>query len=73
MRSLPLQVMGNCRQGLLSRAKQRLTLPWLLRLLLEGLPPPPPTPQPPPSAPQEASPWESLSGLCCCHHQKNQL
>lgn len=32
-----------------------------------------------PRAPQhlwplkEASPWESLSGLCCCHHQKNQL
>lgn len=22
---------------------------------------------------KEASPWESLSGLCCCRHQKNQL
>lgn len=47
MRSLSLQVMGNCRQGLLSRAKQRLTLPWLLRLLLEGLPPPTTLQRPP--------------------------
>ena len=50
MRSLSLQVMGNCHSGLPSRSKQRLTLPLLLRFLLEGLPPiSPPPPRVPPS------------------------
>ena len=38
-----------------------------------------PCPSPPPPRPKylwplkEASPWESLLGLCRCRHQKNQL
>lgn len=66
MRSLSLQVMGNCHPGLPGRTKQKLTLPLLLRFLLEGLPPfsplPPPAPLAP-LAPQEASPWESVRPL----------
>lgn len=66
MRSLFLQVMGNCHQGLPNRTKQKLSLPLLLRFLLKGLPPFS-LPQPLPWAPQhlwppkEAFPWESLS------------
>lgn len=50
MRSLSLQVMGNCWRGLLRGAKQKLTLPWLFRFLLEGPPPSwgPPSPSGPP-------------------------
>lgn len=72
MRSLSLQVMGNCHLGLPSRAKQKLTLPSLLRFLLEGLPPfspLPPSPSAPPQAPgggpprRPLSPWESVRPL----------
>lgn len=72
MRSLSLQVMGNCHPGLPSRAKQKLTLPLLLRFLLEGPPPFSPlphSPSAPPPAPgggpprRPLSPWESVRPL----------
>ena len=76
MKSRPSGVMGNCHQGLPHRTKQKLSLPLLLRFLLEGPPPfsaPPVTPPSTSGPSKRPLPGNLCSGLCCCHHQKNQL